>query len=116
MSPEQERLDERQSLAILAGEILRDTQKLFDQQITLTKLQLYSDWARAKPFALWLAGGLIALAGASVVSAFTLVYVLKELTELELWTYFAIVCLAFLFVPPYQNWWVNFGTGKSPSV
>jgi hypothetical protein len=97
MSLEQERqVEERQSLAILAGEILQDAQKLFDQQVKLTKLQLFEDWGRAKPFALWLAGGLVALVGASVISAFTLVYLLEELTELPLWACFMIVNLVCL--------------------
>lgn len=98
MSLELERLEERQSLAILAGEILRDTQKLFEQQVALTKLQLFEDWTRAKPFALWLAGGLIALVGACVLSAFSLVYVLKESTALPLWGCFAITGLAFAVI------------------
>lgn len=98
MNLDSENIQEKQSLAILAAEILRDTQKLFEQQVTLTKLQLFEDWTRAKPFALWLAVGLMALAGAGVLSAFTFVYVLNEFTELRLWACFAIVGLAFFLV------------------
>lgn len=98
MSLEHERLEERQTLAMLASEILHDSQKLFEQQVALTKLQIFEDLAHAKPFALWLAVGLIALSGAGVLSAFTLVYLLKEITELRLWICFGVVDLILLTV------------------
>ncbi len=108
MSLEQDRnLQEKQSLAILAGEILRDAQKLFDQQVTLTKLQLLEDLASAKPFAVWLVVGLLTLVVASIVSGFTLVYLLKEFTELSLWACFAIVDLLCILIMAISIWIVR---------
>ena len=98
MSVESERFEERQSLAILAGEILRDSQKLFEQQLALTKLQFLQEVARAKPFAFLLLGGLIALLAGGVLSAFALVYLLIDLTEQPLWACFAMTALACLLI------------------
>lgn len=98
MSLEKERIEGPISLAGLAGDILRDAQKLFDLQTTLLKLQLFEDRALVKPFAIWLAFGFIALSGASVSIVLTLVYLLKEFTELRLWECFAFITFAFLLL------------------
>jgi hypothetical protein len=102
MSLEKSPLEERQSLANLAVDIVRDAQRLFEQQVALTKRQLFEDWTRARPVALWIALGFVALCVVSILSACTIVFLLNKLSGIDLWICFAIVDLALLLVAAFS--------------
>ena len=89
---------EKQKLAVLAGEILQDAQKLVEQQVALAKLQLFEDWGSFKPVAVWLALGIAALSSAGLLFSLTIVFVLHESTQLSLWACFGITLILFLTV------------------
>ncbi len=96
MNPNELEPKEKPKLAILAGEIVQDAQKLVEQQVALVKLQLFEDWGNLKPFALWMAVAIVALFSAGLLFSLTVVFVLHDNSGLPLWGCFAITVVLFL--------------------
>ncbi len=104
MEPEEELTTEKPKLAVLAGEVLHDVQKLVEQQVELVKVQLFEGWGSFKPLALWVVVGTVSLLSAGLLFSLTLVFVLHESTQLPLWACYGITVIFFLVVGGVSLW------------
>lgn len=73
--------EEKAKLAVLAGDILQDTQKLVEKQVALAKLQLFEDWGAFKPVALWMGAAVVALSSAGLLFSLTIVFLIHEVSQ-----------------------------------
>ena len=87
--------EEKSKLAVLAGDILQDAQKLAEKQVALAKLQFFEDWGTFKPFALWMGIALVALCSSGLLFSLTVVFLIHEQTQLPIAACFGITVLLF---------------------
>jgi hypothetical protein len=79
------------SVTTLVSGIIHDAEDLFKQQLHLLKHEVRADMRKTVAAALSLVVGAFVLATGAFLLGWMLVYLLQQLTELELWACFGIV-------------------------
>ena len=89
-----DRVPREEGLAVLVGDILRDGQKLVQQELLLFRTELQQEWTKAKSAALVFAMGAVVAGAAALALSLFLVHVLAAVTGLPLWACYGIFAVA----------------------
>jgi len=81
------------SVASLLTDIVKDIQKLINQEVALARTQLQEEWVKGKSAMAWMSVTMVCLAVAAILGAFGLVYLLHGPVGVPLWLSFLLVAL-----------------------
>lgn len=83
--------EDKPGIMELLGGIVRDATDIISKEMMAARLEMREELEKAKSTAVLIALGAAAVMIGSILLALTLVYLLQEFSELELWACYAIV-------------------------
>jgi uncharacterized membrane protein len=87
--------EDKPGIMELVSGILRDATDIISKEVMAAKLEMREELEKAKSTAMLMGLGAIALLIGTLLLAFTLVYLLQEFSNLDLWACYAIVTVLF---------------------
>lgn len=84
-------IENKPGIMELVSGILRDATDIISKEMMAARLEMREELDKAKSSAVMLGVAAVALMIGSILLAFTLVYLLQELSELDLWICYAII-------------------------